>query len=148
MVPEGVNFCVFCRHATDVELLLYEAPDSAEPFQGVVLTSEHNRSLFYWHLLVENLPPHVCCTWRVDVPRDTQKTGRAFDARHELLDPFAHAVSDMLRGRRKTIELADGTNAPYRAIVVESKAAPRLPVVRAARGNAKIMLFTIVSRRA
>ncbi|GJH36366.1 glycogen debranching protein GlgX [Paraburkholderia hospita] len=130
VVPEGVNFCVFCRHATHVELLLYEAPDSAEPFQVVVLTSEHNRSFFYWHVLVENLPPHVCYTWRVDVPRDTQNTGRAFDARRELLDPFAHAVSDMLWDRRKTIELAGVANAPYRAIVVESTAAPRLPVAR------------------
>ncbi|MEM5383189.1 glycogen debranching protein GlgX [Paraburkholderia phymatum] len=130
VVPEGVNFCIFSRHATHVELLLYEAPDSAEPFQVVVLTSEHNRSFFYWHVLVENLAPHVFYTWRVNGPRDTQNTGHAFDARRELLDPFAHAVSDMLWDRRKAIELADVANAAYRAIVVESTAAPRLPVAR------------------
>ncbi|ACC72667.1 alpha amylase catalytic region [Paraburkholderia phymatum STM815] len=129
-MPEGVNFCIFCRHATHVELLLYEAADSAEPFQVVVLTSEHNRSFFYWHVLVENLPPHVCYTWRVDGPHDAQNTGRVFDARRELLDPFAHAVSDLLWDRRKTIESADVANAVYRAIVVESTAAPRLPVAR------------------
>ncbi|MEX3931735.1 glycogen debranching protein GlgX [Paraburkholderia phymatum] len=130
VVPEGVNFCIFCRHATHVELLLYEAPDSAEPFQVVVLTSEHNRSFFYWHVLVENLAPHVFYTWRVNPPRDTQHTEHVFDARRELLDPFAHAVSDVLWDRRKTIELADVANAAYRAIVVESTAAPRSPVAR------------------
>ena len=30
---DGVNFCVFGRHATRVELLLFEAPDAPEPFQ-------------------------------------------------------------------------------------------------------------------
>ncbi|NOR70873.1 MAG: hypothetical protein GQ532_14465, partial [Methylomarinum sp.] len=33
VTPEkkGVNFCVFSRHATAVQLLLYENPDSGSP---------------------------------------------------------------------------------------------------------------------
>ncbi|MCD6390362.1 MAG: hypothetical protein J7L69_13205, partial [Desulfobulbaceae bacterium] len=30
---DGTNFCVFSRHATAVQLLLYEKPDSSHPFQ-------------------------------------------------------------------------------------------------------------------
>ena len=33
----GVNFCVYGRYATRVELLLFEAPDAPEPFQVVAL---------------------------------------------------------------------------------------------------------------
>ncbi|MGA7813634.1 MAG: glycogen debranching protein GlgX [Caballeronia sp.] len=118
VVPGGVNFCVFCRYATHVELLLYAKPDSPEPLQTVTLTSEHNRTFFYWHVFVENLPAHICYTWRVDGPNDTQRTGRAFDARRELLDPFARAVSDVLWKRHRAIESPDVGHAAHRAIVI------------------------------
>jgi glycogen operon protein len=40
----GVNFCVFGRHASRVELLLFDAPDTPEPFLVVALAPETNRS--------------------------------------------------------------------------------------------------------
>jgi glycogen operon protein len=119
VVPAGVNFCIYCRHATQVELLLYAAPDSPEPFQVITLSPERNRSYFYWHVLVEGLPLRTCYTWRVDGPRDTQQTGRAFDPRNELLDPFAHAVSDQLWKRRGIAGSAPTVHASHRAIVAE-----------------------------
>ena len=36
-VEGGVNFCIFSRHATSVELLLYHRADSPEPFQVIPL---------------------------------------------------------------------------------------------------------------
>jgi isoamylase len=124
VVPGGVNFCVFCRYATHVELLLYAKPDSAEPLQSITLTSEDNRTFFYWHVFVENLPVHTCYTWRVDGPHDTQLTGRSFDARQELLDPFARAVSDVLWKRRRALEAPDVGRAAHRAIVIEPTPQP------------------------
>jgi isoamylase len=119
VVPGGVNFCVFSRHATRVELLLYAAPSSREPFQIVPLVPERNRTFFYWHVLVENLPLHTCYTWRADGPRDTQHTGCAFDPSKELLDPFARAVSADLWTRRPAGDTADAGHATHRAIVTE-----------------------------
>ena len=64
-LPDGVNFCIFSRHATRVELLLYAEADSPEPFQVITLTPEHNRTFFFWHVFVEGLPPrtllHLAC---------------------------------------------------------------------------------------
>ncbi|MFC0692730.1 glycogen debranching protein GlgX [Paraburkholderia humisilvae] len=119
-MPEGVNFSVFCRHATRAELLLYAAPDSAEPFQVITLAPEVNRTFFYWHVLVENLPPHTCYTWRVDGPRDTQRTGRAFDPAHELLDPYTRAVANDLWVRRPVEGRARTEHATNRGIVAAS----------------------------
>ncbi|MBP0591494.1 glycogen debranching protein GlgX [Paraburkholderia sp. LEh10] len=131
VMPGGVNFCVFCRHATSVELLLYATPDSPEPFQTVTLTSEHNRAFFYWHVFVENLPAHICYTWRVDGPHDAQRTGLPSDARRELLDPFARAVSDVLWKRRTAIESPQTRHAGHRAIVSEpAQSAPRARTAR------------------
>jgi isoamylase len=119
MVPSGINFCIFCRHATRVELLLYEAADSPAPFQTITLAAERNRTFFYWHVMVQALPFGTYYTWRVDGPHDTQSGGFAFDPRHELLDPYARAVSDVLWIRRPAAEPGPDLHASCRAIVTE-----------------------------
>ncbi|MGZ8152190.1 MAG: hypothetical protein ACXW0Q_04835 [Methylovulum sp.] len=52
----GVNFSIFSRHATHVELLLFETSDSDEPFQIIVLQEDINRTFFSWHIYVCKLP--------------------------------------------------------------------------------------------
>ena len=103
-MPDGVNFCIFSRHATHVELLLYQNDTSSEPFQVITLIPEENRTFFFWHVFVEALPPRTCYTWRMDGPHDTMQTGRYFNVRKELLDPWARAVTDTLWDRRKAAD--------------------------------------------
>ncbi|MGF6976249.1 isoamylase [Paraburkholderia sp. JPY465] len=123
VVPGGINFCIFCRYATRVELLLYEAADSPEPFQIVPLCTDENRT-FFWHVMVEGLPFGTHYTWRVDGPRDTQSGGSAFDPERELLDPYARAVSDVLWTRRPAGDPNPNAHATHRAIVTEPLRAP------------------------
>ncbi|WP_233850177.1 glycogen debranching protein [Paraburkholderia sp. HD33-4] len=123
-VPDGINFCIFCRHATRVELLLYEAADSPEPFQIISLAADSNRTFFYWHVMVEALPFGTCYTWRVDGPRDTQSGGYAFDPDIELLDPYARAVSDVLWTRPPNGKPHSTGHATCRAIVTEPLPSP------------------------
>jgi isoamylase len=101
---DGVRFCIFSRHGTRVELLLYAASDSLEPFQVITLTPEHDRTFFFWHVFVEGLPPRTCYTWRVDGPTDTKQRGRYFNPRNELLDPWARAVTDTLWDQRSAAD--------------------------------------------
>jgi glycogen operon protein len=72
VLPDGVNFCIFSRHATRVELLLYGRGDSAEPFQVIELSPDQNRTFFFWHVFVAGLRPRTYYTWRADGPNDTQ----------------------------------------------------------------------------
>ena len=118
-VGDGINFCIFSRHATWVELLLYAAADSPEPFQVITLTPEHNRSFFYWHVHVDGLPPGTCYTWRADGPQDTAQTGRFFDPCKELLDPRARAVTDTVWDRLRAVGPRDEGHASLRAVVTE-----------------------------
>jgi isoamylase len=99
----GVNFAVFSRHATFVELRLYRAADSPKPFQVVRLDPAVHRTFFSWHVHVEGLPVGTHYTWRVDGPRDTARTGWRFDPNRELVDPWARAVTDVLWDRRKAM---------------------------------------------
>jgi isoamylase len=119
LAPGGINFCVFARYATRVELLLYASPETREPFQIISLVPERNRTFFYWHVLVLGLPLRTCYTWRVDGPRNMEHTGFAFDSNRELLDPYAHAVFDNLWKRPSVAEPFETGDGSHRAIVVE-----------------------------
>ncbi len=107
--PEGVNFCVFGRHATRVELLLYADADSAEPFQIVPLSADQHRSYFFWHVFVVGLPLRTWYTWRLDGL--------------EIVDPWALAVSDV-RWRRRAV--AGGPDGPHDTIRAAVTAPPPL----------------------
>lgn len=122
---DGVNFCIFSRNATKVELLLYEDVDSPHPFQVIELDPSRNHSFYFWHVFVENLPTGTCYTWRIDGPNDTAGSGRRFCAKKELLDPWARAVSD-LGWDRKLVSDPESSQGGMRAIVVDQ---PR-PFVR------------------
>ena len=97
----GVNFSIFSRHANGAELLLYEAAGSPEPFQIICLNHKTNRSFFFWHVFVEALPAGTHYTWRIVGPNDTASTGRRFNAKKELIDPWAKAVTDTFWDRRR-----------------------------------------------
>ncbi len=111
--PDGVNFSVFSRNATAVELLLYEHADSPSPFQCITLDPEVHRTFFAWHVFVVKLPAGTHYTWRVDGPGDTARTGFRFDRSNELLDPYAVAVSDSLWDRPSAIT---GSRRPHRSM--------------------------------
>jgi len=44
---KGVNFSIFSRYATHVELLLFDAADCDEPFQTIALKEDVNRTFFH-----------------------------------------------------------------------------------------------------
>jgi isoamylase len=119
--PEGTNFSVFSRHAASVQLLLYERSDSAKPFQTVELDPSANRTFFFWHVYVVDLPLGTHYTWKVDGPSDTERSGFRFDKRRELLDPWARAVTTSLWNREKA-RLVDARSWPaMRAMVIEEE---------------------------
>lgn len=98
---DGTNFCIFSRHATAVTLLLYEKPDSSNPFQVIDLDPELNRNFFFWHVFAEGMTGQekISYTWKVDGP-DNADSGIRFDPSVELLDPWARAVTDVLWQRK------------------------------------------------
>jgi isoamylase len=133
-LPDGVNFCVFSRDATRMELLLYAAADSAEPFQVIALGPQANRTFFFWHVFVESLAPGTYYTWRAHGPGDTRETGRAFNPRKQLVDPWARAVSDRLWDRRRATDPSAENQTSIRAIVTEPLAPRAAPPPRALEG--------------
>ncbi len=114
---KGVSFCIFSRHATQVELLLFEDSESVEPFQVVKLDPRLNRTFFFWHVMVEGLPAGTGYAWRVDGPNHTSRSGLRFDYDKALLDPWARAVSLKLWSRHDASVPGDNCATSLRGLV-------------------------------
>lgn len=118
---DGVNFSISSRHATDVELCLYQKADSKKPFQVIALQRTVNHTFFSWHVFVENLPAGIWYGWRIDGPSLTRESGLRFDKDKLLLDPWARAVSSKLWNRLKARHPGDNSQHAMRAMVVDNR---------------------------
>jgi isoamylase len=87
----GVNFSVFSKHATGVELLLFDQVDDPEPARVIPIDPAGNRSYHYWHVFVPGLKPGQLYGYRVDGPFDPAQ-GMRFDPTKVLLDPYGRGV--------------------------------------------------------
>ena len=116
---EGVNFSVFSRHATKVQLLLFDRADSEQPFQVIDLDPTVNKTFLAWHIFIEKLPAGTWYAWRMDGPDDTRESGLRFDRDKVLLDPGAVAVSQALWNRSAACKPGENTRSAMRAMVTD-----------------------------
>ncbi len=91
VTAEGVNFCVYSKHATAVELLLFDRADDPRPAQVVRLDPRRNCTDHYWHILLRGIGSGQVYGYRAYGPNDPA-AGLRFDSAKLLLDPYALAV--------------------------------------------------------
>jgi isoamylase len=87
----GVNFSLFSRDATGVELLFFDRPDDAKPARVISLDPVTNRTYHYWHLFVPGVRPGQIYGYRAQGPFDPAN-GMRFDSAKVLLDPYGRGV--------------------------------------------------------
>jgi isoamylase len=92
LTPDGVNFAVHSKDATEVFLLLFEAADE-EPTDIIQLG---HRTKGIWHGLVKGLGAGQRYGYKVRGPYRPQ-WGLRFNERKLLLDPYAKAVTGKFR---------------------------------------------------
>ena len=91
VVDGGVNFSLFSRSATGVELLLFDRDDDARPARVLRLDPVANRTYHYWHVCVPGVQPGQLYGYRVAGPSDPAH-GMRFDPAKVLLDPYGRGV--------------------------------------------------------
>ncbi len=111
-IPGGVNFTVYSRGATSIELLLFRRTEE-EPF-AILPFPRHYRignvySMIVFKLNIEEFE----YAYRVDGPYEPEK-GLIFDRNKYLLDPYAKAVTGQSRWGESTLR-----GHQYRARVVK-----------------------------
>jgi len=89
--PEGVNFALFTKNATSVDLLLFDHMNQAEPSHVIYLDPQANRTFYYWHVFVSDLKPGQIYAYRVDGPYAPER-GHRFNRNKVLLDPYAREI--------------------------------------------------------
>jgi isoamylase len=88
----GVNFSVFSKHATVVELVLFDDVNSGRPAQVIALDPHRHRTYHYWHVFVPDLEPGQIYAYRAHGPWAPER-GLRFDGEKVLLDPYGLAVA-------------------------------------------------------
>lgn len=88
----GVNFSVFSKNATVVELLLFEDKDDAQAAKVIPLDANRHRTYHYWHVFVPDLEPGQIYAYRAQGPFAPDR-GVRFDGEKVLLDPYGLAVA-------------------------------------------------------
>ena len=89
---DGVNFSVFSKHATRIELLLFNDALDTRPARVIPLDARQHRTYHYWHTFVPDLAPGQIYAYRADGPFAPER-GQRFDREKVLLDPYGLAVS-------------------------------------------------------
>jgi glycogen operon protein len=87
----GVNFSLFSRSATGVELVFFDRKDDAKPSRLIALDPIANRTYHYWHVFVSGMRPGQIYAYRVSGPSDPAN-GLRFDPAKVLLDPYGREV--------------------------------------------------------
>jgi glycogen operon protein len=90
---EGVNFAVFSRNATAVEVCLFDSADAREESRRVPLREQTD---MVWHGFVPGLKAGQLYGLRVHGPWDPAG-GHRFNPSKVLLDPYARAIGRDLR---------------------------------------------------
>jgi isoamylase len=117
VMPDGVNFAVFSRYATQASLALFDDDRSTRPLQVIELDPVENHSFFFWHVFVEGAGPGLQYAWRFDGPDTTRHNGCRFDPDRWLLDPWSRCVSATHWDRASACRGNDGT-VGFRGVVV------------------------------
>jgi len=91
LVPGGVNFAVFARHAQHVHLVLFKEGQE-EPIAELPLDPGINRTGDVWHIFVHGVTPSYQYGYRVQGPL-LPRNGHRFNSRAIVFDPYARVLS-------------------------------------------------------
>ena len=145
----GVNFSVFSKYSTSVQLLLFDRDDDPKPSRVIELDPRTQRTYHYWHAFVPGIGPGQIYAFRVDGPHDPEK-GLRFDGDKVLLDPYGKCVARP-PGRSRDAARRPGDNAAsaLKSVVAdtstydwEGDTAPRTPFAKTILYEMHVGAFT------
>jgi glycogen operon protein len=120
-LPGGVNFSVFSRNATGVELVLFDREDDPRPARVIPIDPVTSRTYHYWHVFVPGVQPGQLYGYRVHGPFDPA-SGMRFDPAKVLLDPYGRGVVVPERYSRDAARLpGDNAATAMKSVVVDPR---------------------------
>ena len=119
LVDGGVNFSVFSKHATGIELLLFESVDDARPKCVISIDPANDRTYHYWHVFVPSVKAGQVYGYRVHGAFDPS-SGMRFDSSKVLLDPYGRGVVVPKNYSRDAARIkGDNTAVAFKSVVTD-----------------------------
>ncbi len=122
VVDGGVNFSLFSRTATGVELVFFDREQDARPSRVIAIDPAANRTYHYWHVFVPGVRAGQLYGYRVEGAA-APDAGLRFDPTKVLLDPYGRGVV-VPRNYDREAAGRQGDNAAtaMKSVVVEPRA--------------------------
>src|SRR6185503_16398670 len=115
----GVNFSVFSKHATGIDLLLFDRADAERPERVITIDPATNRQYHYWHVFVPDAGPGQLYGYRASGPF-APASGHRFDDQKVLLDPYGRgSVVPSNYSREIARRPGDNTACAMKSVVVD-----------------------------
>jgi isoamylase len=119
---DGANFSVYSKHATSVDLLLFDAADDTRPSRVIPIDPATNRTYHYWHVFVSGVKAGQIYGYRVSGAFDPAN-GMRFNPLKILLDPYGLAVAVPQTYSREAARIeGDNTASAMKSVVVDPSA--------------------------
>ncbi len=92
IINDGVQFAIFSRYATSVELLLFHSSDQYAEYTVFDLDPLFNKTGDIWHIWIEGIGNGQVYGYRIDGEYSPAK-GHRFNKHKLLIDPYARALT-------------------------------------------------------
>ncbi len=117
---DGVNFSLFSKNATAVQLLLFDRADDPSPSHVFDLDPQLNRTFYYWHIFVPGIGHGQLYAYRVDGPFRPE-AGLRFNKLKLLLDPYAKSVAcEPHWSRADAYGFGDNTATAMKNVIIDT----------------------------
>jgi glycogen operon protein len=121
VLPAGVNFSVFSRGASKIDLLFFDREDDPQPSRVFSLDPATNRTYHYWHVFVPGAGPGQIYGFRAHGPFDPAN-GLRFDPSKVLLDPYGRSVTIPKNYSRIAASIpGDNSTTAMKSVVVDPR---------------------------
>ena len=118
----GVNFSVYSRSASRIELIFFDQEDDRCPSRVIHIDPYTNRTYHYWHVFVPEARPGQIYAYRAYGPFEPEN-GLRFDPEKVLLDPYGRGVVVPRNYNREAARTAgDNSAVAMKSVVIEGSA--------------------------
>ena len=118
----GANFSIYSKHATAIELVLFDCVDDARVARVIRMNPSTNRTYHYWHAFVPGVKAGQIYGYRVEGPFDPSR-GMRFDPAKLLIDPYGRGtVVPKNYSRESARNEGDNAEVAMKSVVVDSRA--------------------------
>jgi isoamylase len=118
----GVNFSIFSRRASGVDLLFFDQESDSQPARVISLDPLFNRTYYYWHVFVPQVQPGQIYAYRVTGPFDPAN-GLRFDPSKVLLDPYSRGtIIPKNYNRQAARSPGDNAATAMKSVVIDYRA--------------------------